>query len=178
MKRYIALLRGINVGGKNPLPMAELVALLESLGASDITTYIQSGNAVFRAERPDAAQLAGKLAAAILKRRGFLPHVLVLGLDAMEQAIAQNPFHEAESDPATLHLGFLDAVPAKPDLETMERMRKANERFHLADRVFYLHAPEGVGRSKLAASAENLIGVPMTSRNWKTVRTIWELARK
>jgi uncharacterized protein (DUF1697 family) len=171
------LLRGINVGGKGLLPMTELVAALEDLGALKVRTYIQSGNAVFETAETDPARLARKLAAGILQRRGFEPHVLILPLEALAGAVAGNPFPEAEADPASLHLGFLAAPPRNPDLVQLGRLKKDSERFHLTDAVFYLHAPEGVGRSKLAAGAERLLGVPMTDRNWRTVCTLMEMAQ-
>lgn len=176
MNQYIALIRGINVGGNNCLPMKALVALLEGMGGKEVKTYIQSGNAVFRNAGLDASQLSRQLAAEIKGRHGFEPHVLILGLAAMDQAMAGNPFPEAEADPGSLHLGFLASTPRNPDLGKLDSLRKASERCHLGDKVFYLHAPEGVGRSKLAASAEKLLGVPMTDRNWKTVCRVRELA--
>jgi uncharacterized protein (DUF1697 family) len=176
MNTYIALIRGINVGGKNILPMKDLVALLEDIGARNVRTYVQSGNAVFQSAEKNPAQLSKQLAAEIKKRHGFEPYVLILGLDAIKRAMADNPFPEAEADPSSLHLGFLASAPKDPDLEKLNSLRKESERFHLSDIVFYLHAPEGVGRSKLAASAEKLVGVPMTDRNWKTVCKIRELA--
>jgi uncharacterized protein (DUF1697 family) len=176
MNTWIALFRGINVGGKNSLPMKELVALLEDVGVHKVRTFIQSGNAVFQCTEKDRAQLSERLAAEIRKRHGFEPSVLVLGLDAMESAIAKNPFPEAEADPSSLHLGFLASKPVNPDLKKLDSLRTASERFHLGDRVFYLHAPEGVGRSRLAASAEKLLGVAMTDRNWRTVCKIRDMA--
>jgi uncharacterized protein (DUF1697 family) len=177
MKTYIALFRGINVGGKNVLPMKELAALLEDLGAQGAQTYIQSGNAVFRSKEGDAARLSSRISAEIKKRRGFEPHVLLLERADLERAVQANPFPEAEADPAALHVGFLAAIPERPDLGKLEGLKKDRERFHLAGQVFYLHAPEGVGRSKLAASAEKLLGVPMTDRNWRTVCKLWEMAQ-
>jgi uncharacterized protein (DUF1697 family) len=175
MNTYIALFRGINVGGNNPLPMKELVALLEGLGAKKVRTYIQSGNAVFQSPAMNSAQLSRQLAAEIKKRHGFEPHVLLLSTEAINAAMAKNPFPAAEADPGSLHLGFLASIPQNPDLAKLNSLRKASERFHLGDNVFYLHAPEGVGRSRLAASAEKLLGVPMTDRNWRTVCKIREL---
>lgn len=177
MNTHIALLRGINVGGNGRLPMRALVALLEDMGTQNVRTYIQSGNAVFQSAEQDRARLARQLAAEIRKKHGFEPHVLVLAPEALDKAIAENPFPDAEADPAALHLGFLDAMPAHPDLQKLESLRNPSERFHLGDRVFYLHAPGGVGRSKLAASSEKLLGVLMTDRNWKTVCAIRDLAR-
>lgn len=173
---YIALFRGVNVGGKGRLPMKELAALLEDLGARNVRTYIQSGNAVFESAEQDQAKLAGKIAAEVRKHHGFEPHVFVMGVEALEAAIAGNPFPEAVDDPSKLHLGFLDSVPETPDMDKLESLRKESERFRLIGSVFYLHAPEGVGRSRLAANAEKLLGVPMTDRNWRTVCKLNELA--
>lgn len=172
---YIALLRGINVGGNNSLPMKDLVAALESVGARDVATYIQSGNAVFRSEEQDARLLAEKIQAAILERHGFEPRVLVLASEEMEEAVRSNPFPEAESEPKTLHLYFLATSPERPDLDALEGIKGDRERFVLGGGVFYLHAPDGIGGSKLAANAEKLLGVPATARNWRTVRKVMEL---
>ena len=176
MNTYIALFRGINIGGKNLLPMQELVVLLEDLGARNTRTYIQSGNAVFQSAEKDVSHLARQLTAAIKQRHGFAPDVLILGLDAIDRAIAENPFPEAEEDPGSLHLVFLLAPPEHPDLKKLDSLKAESERFHLRDRVFYLHAPEGVGRSRLAANIEKLLGVPATARNWRTVCKIREMA--
>ena len=179
MKICIALLRGINVGGKNLLPMKELVAMLGDLGAQNVKTYIQSGNAVFVWKNKDNSKLANQITAEIKKRRAFDPHVLLLELKDLEKVIQQNPFRaEAEADPRALHAGFLAAAPERPDLKTLESLKTDSERFRLIGKVFYLHAPEGVGRSKLAAKSERLLGVPMTDRNWRTVLTLWKMAQE
>lgn len=177
MLTYIALFRGINVGGKGTLPMKELVVLLQDLGCKNVSTYIQSGNAVFESEEKDASALAGRISAEIKHRRGFEPAIVLLSIEELEQAIALNPFPEATNNPQTLHLGFLSAVPANPDLKALENLKSESERFQLTDKVFYLHAPDGVGRSKLAAAAEKWLGVPMTDRNWRTVCALAEMAK-
>jgi uncharacterized protein (DUF1697 family) len=176
MNVYIALLRGINVGGKNRLPMKELAAILEGVGAQKVRTYIQSGNAVFVHKDADGSTLSARIGKEVGKRHGFEPQVLLLSLDDLDQAIRRNPFPEAEKDPVTLHVGFLAGVPAHPDVKALEAVRGERERFRLVGRVFYLHAPDGIGRSKLAARAERLLGVPMTDRNWKSVVAIRALA--
>ena len=94
----------------------------------------------------------------------------------MEQAIESNPFPEAESEPKALHLYFLDAIPEDPDFDTLASIKSNRERFALKDGVFYMHAPEGIGRSKLAANAEKLLGVSATARNWRTVSKIMAMA--
>lgn len=175
METRIVLLRGINVGGRS-LPMATLVEVLEKLGARDVRTYIQSGNAVFRGTRGGPAAFAARLSAAIGETCGFEPEVLVLPLGAVERAMANNPFPDAVDDPGHLHLGFLARTPLNPDTGRLNALKVESERFALAGDVFYLHAPDGVGRSKLAAGAERALGVPMTDRNWRTVRKLKEMA--
>jgi len=177
MKRYIALLRGINVGGNRMLPMKELKALLEKAGCVDVRTYIQSGNVVFRSSVSDAARLARRLSAAISASCGFEPRVLVLTCGEVESAAADNPFPEGTLIPASLHLFFLAETPRKPDVKALETLRTGSERFVLKGRVLYLHTPDGFGISKLAARAEKLLGVEATARNWRTVTTLLEMTR-
>lgn len=176
MKTYVALLRGINIGGRHLLPMQELAAILQDLGATAVKTYIQSGNAVFRSpdRQPDA--FARRLAAEIGRRHGFEPCVLVLEPERLARAIADNPFPDAAVAPDTLHLGFLAATPAKPDLAKLTGLKRDSDRFQLGEGVFYMHLPEGAGRSKLAAAAEKALGVAMTGRNWKTVCKLMAMA--
>src|SRR5262245_45867607 len=178
MKIYVALFRGVNVGGRNTLPMKELVSVLGDLGARNVKTYIQSGNAVFVSPEKDDLGLANSISREIKKRRGFEPRVLLLGLEDLELATRKNPFPEAAADPKTLHAGFLASPPEKPNLDALEGLRIASERFQLIDKVFYLHAPDGIGRSKLAANSERLLGAPMTDRNWRTVLKILEMAQE
>jgi uncharacterized protein (DUF1697 family) len=169
MKTYIALFRGINVGGTNVLPMKDLVALLENIGSHNVKTYIQSGNAVFQNREENASLLSSKISAAIKEGHGFEPRVLLLTPEELERAIETNPFPEAESEPKTLHLQFLASMPKNPDLGALESIKSDRERFALRDKLFYLHAPDGIGRSKLAANTEKFLGVAITSRNWRTV---------
>lgn len=178
MPSFVALLRGINVGGNNPLPMKDFARLLQALGAQDVQTYIQSGNAVFRMDDAHCDKLAAQIASAIQQACAFEPMVLVMPLQQLEQAMAHNPYPEAQVPGNTLHLGFLAQEPAQADRGKMEALRAESERYALIDRVFYLHAPDGIGRSKLAARAEKLLGVGMTMRNWQTVQRLAELARQ
>jgi uncharacterized protein (DUF1697 family) len=178
MKTYVALFRGLNVGGNNILPMKELVALLENIGLQSVRTYIQSGNAVFQSEKKNASLLSNKIRTAIKKSHGFEPQVLLLELEEIERAVGSNPFPEAESEPKTLHVHFLALMPKHPDFDVLEGIKSDRERFALKDGVFYLHAPDGIGRSKLAANAEGLLGVSMTSRNWRTVCKVMTMAKQ
>jgi len=158
--------------------MTELVTALENLGLRSVQTYIQSGNAVFESKAGDSEILADEIRSAIRTHHGFEPTVVLLEAAALAHAIESNPYPEAESEPNTLHLNFLASVPTAPDFEAMAKIQTETERFHLAGRVCYLHAPEGLGRSKLGAAMERLLGVPMTSRNWRTVRALMQLATR
>ena len=102
MNTYVSFFRGINVGGNRALPMKELVAVLEELGARNVRTYIQSGNAVFESTEKNSARLSRQVPAEIMKRRGFEPHVHILTIEALAKAIAANPFPEAVIDPSTM----------------------------------------------------------------------------
>jgi uncharacterized protein (DUF1697 family) len=177
MQIWIALLRGINVGGNNILPMKDLRGLLDDLGYENARTYIQSGNCVFQSGENEAGKLEGEIGSAIEKQFGFRPHVFVLTLDALDEAIAANPYPQANDDPKSLHFSFL-AKPARDvDLGALEALKADNEAFTLTDAVFYLYAPDGIGRSKLAAKTERHLAVPMTGRNLRSVLKITELAR-
>ncbi|GAB4510188.1 MAG: DUF1697 domain-containing protein [Haliangiales bacterium] len=176
---WVALLRGINVGGRHRLPMSALVEIMKGQGLTDIKTYIQSGNAVFdgpaRASSSSGADLADAIADGIADAHGFKPRVLILSAAQLASAIAANPFPEAEGEPKQLHLYFLAAAPTAPDLASLEQLKTPTERFHCTDQVFYLHVPDGLGRSKLAAAVERRLGVPATARNWRTVKKLEEL---
>lgn len=176
MKTWILLLRGINVGGKNKLPMKDLRGLMASLDLGDVQTYIQSGNAVFRASEETVAGLSERLASAIDEHHGFSPQILILSRDEWQAAMDANPFPEAQAEPKTLHLFFLASAPEAPDLDALEQLQVPSERFHLTDGVFYLHSPDGIGRSKLVARIGKSLGVEMTARNWRTVERLWEMA--
>lgn len=172
MKTYVALLRGINVGGKNSLPMKSLKALLEGLQAENVATYIQSGNAIFRHKTRSAQQLAAKISDAIEKTHGFAPPTVLITSSELEQAIRGNPFPNAEETPTALHLFFLDQTPENANLERLEQLASPTEKFHLQGKVLYLYAPDGTARSKLAAQAEKSLGVIATARNWRTVQKL------
>jgi uncharacterized protein (DUF1697 family) len=176
MNTYIALFRGINVGGRNILPMAELRALLENLGCSNVQTYIQSGNVVLQHPGKAVKRLSAQIGGAVNEQYGFEPAVLILTHGEMKKAVEANPFPDAEADPRSLHLMFLYARPRKPDLKGLEAVKAPSERFKLKDKVFYLHAPDGVARSKLTAGIDRLLGVSITGRNWRTVCKLLDMA--
>ena len=176
MNTYIALIRGINLVGRRSLPMKELKVMCEGAGCRDVRTYIQSGNVIFRSAATDVERLSKRLAKMIFTSRGFEPYVLVLTRDELKRAAARNPFPEATANHKSLHLFFMGQTP-KPDLEKLEAVRAKSERFQLVGKTFYLHTPDGFGKSKLAQRAERLLGVEATARNWRTVTTLIEMSR-
>jgi uncharacterized protein (DUF1697 family) len=175
MNTYVALLRGINVGGNRMLPMKDLKLLLERNGCTEVRTYIQSGNAVFRTSSADPEGIAKRIGGAVGKSHGFEPRVVVLTRADLARAAGANPFPEADRDPRSVHLFFLAERPKQPDLESIGALRAKTERFVLKGNVFYLHTPDGLGVSKLAARAERLLGVEATARNWRTVTKLLEM---
>lgn len=176
MPTYIALFRGINIGGNNPLPMRDLVGILERMGCKDVKTYIQSGNAVFRTGKSQTKKIAEEISARIFEGHGFSPKVLLLSASELEAAIHNNPF--GTKDGKALHFLFLESRPKKPDLAGLMAVKSKSEEFRLDKRVFYLYAPEGVGRSRLVAKIEPGLGVPVTGRNWNTVNKLRAMVKQ
>lgn len=172
---WIALMRGVNVGGKNVLPMKALRDELSELGLKNVRTYIQSGNCVFEGGG-SASSLEADISGRVERRFGFRPTVIVIAREDLEAALAANPFPEAAEEPKSLHLHFLEREPEAPDLDALEALRAPGERFALLARVFYLHAPDGVARSGLAAQAEARLGVSATARNLRSAIKIAALA--
>jgi len=178
MNLWIAFFRGINVGGRNILPMKALRALLLDIGCADVSTYIQSGNVVFRHAATRPAALQEPIAEEIQRRFSFKPQVLLMTAEKLLAAQQGNPFPEAVNEPKTLHLSFLVSDAGAVDWNALNAAKSESERYELIDRVFYLHAPDGIGRSTLAANVEKYLGVAATARNWRTVTRVLELSEQ
>jgi len=153
---HVALLRGINVGGRGRLPMADLRRIVAGLGHAEVATYIQSGNVVFTpAGDGDPATLARDLERALAAEFPFAPRVVVLTRDELADAVAGDPYRE-EPDPKRVHVVFLTDDPAPDEADRVAALvRRAAERgsrdeARLAGRTLYLHTPDGIGRSVLA----------------------------
>jgi uncharacterized protein (DUF1697 family) len=176
MNTYIALFRGINVGGKNILPMKEIVGILEEMGCEKVRTYIQSGNVVFKSKKRHTNTMGDEISSQVLKRYGFEPKVLLLDIAELQDAIKHNPFNT--EDGKALHFFFLNSHPKNPDLEKLMAFKLKSEEFKLIKKIFYLYAPERIGHSKLAAKVEQNMGVPVTARNWNTIRKLISIAEE
>ncbi len=113
---------------------------------------------------------------AIAQSQGFRPRVLVMERDRLEEAAAANPYPQGAGDPKTLHLYFLADRPSAPRLQNLKKLQNPTEEFTLLGHVFYLYAPYGIGRSRLAGRVEDAMGVACTARNWGTVQKLLEMA--
>lgn len=180
MTTYAALLRGINVGGSKKVPMAELRTLFEGLGLGGVSTYLQSGNAIFTADGGDEDSLAADIAAAIEKRFGFTVDVLVRDHAYLQAVLEACPFPAAELQPKQLHITYF-SVPVAPErFVSIDQQAFLPEEFRLGERCLYLYVPDGLGRSKLAdalAKPRVVKGLIATTRNWNTVVKLAELTR-
>jgi uncharacterized protein (DUF1697 family) len=175
---YIALLRGVNLGARNKVSMADLRTLVESLGAEDVTTYVQSGNVVFKS--PDSAvDLAGGIEEQIKRDLGLNVTVLMFTKAQLAKVLAGNPFVDGGRDPKRLHVTFLAGAPHRDRVRRVVAKQFEPDEFHVAGLVIYLHCPNGYGRSKLSnAYLEKQLGVPATTRNWNTVTKLVELTER
>jgi uncharacterized protein (DUF1697 family) len=181
MRTHIALLRGINLGGRNKVAMADLRELVSGLGHADVSTYIQSGNVVFTAVGGPGgdAPIADAMTAAIAAKLGVTAPVIVLHRDELAAIVAANPF-PAEPDPRRVHAVVL-SQPPWPDLTTRleaalaaAAAKGSHDEVRPIGRVLYLHTPEGYGRSDLAQVLMRIVHAPKaratgTARNWATM---------
>jgi uncharacterized protein (DUF1697 family) len=178
MTKRIALLRGINVGGRNTVPMAALREMCAGLGWRDVATFIQCGNVVFEAEATDAA-LEAALEEALAERFDLQTAVIVRSAAEWLKTIAANPFAaEAEADPSRVLVGISKALPAKAAAEALQAKAAAGERVERTGGALWFHYPNGAGRSKITpAMIDRAAGSPVTARNWRTMLGLAELAR-
>lgn len=176
---HVVLLRGINVGGKNKLPMKDLVAILIAAGCVDVQTYIQSGNAVCKAASAAARNLPSAIAAGILKRTGYRIAVVTRSAGELVDICQHNPFLEAGKEPDTLHVAFLADVPEPRRVSALDVHRSPPDELIVRGREIYLRLPKGVAPSKLTnAYFDATLGTTSTIRNWRTVLKLLELAHR
>jgi uncharacterized protein (DUF1697 family) len=171
---YVALLRGINVGGKTKVPMAALRGVCESAGCEDVATYIQSGNVVLKSKLT-ADKLRTALEAAIAGEFGFNPAVMIRTAKEMAAVLDRNPYSDA--DEKSIHVGFLHAAPNAATKKCLAAIDCAPEEVTAVDRDLYLHLPNGMGRAALPVQLERCLRpTPVTVRNWRTVTKLVELS--
>ena len=176
MPAFIALLRGVNVGG-NTLRMERLRAACAELGAKDARTYVQSGNIVFSAPG-SASRWAAALERKLVGESRLAVSVIVKTAAEMAKVVAGNPFvSEKGIDPTKLHVTFLQRAPAKAALKQLDSLSAGADRLKVAGTAIYLHCPNGYGRTKLSNTAlEKALGVRATTRNWNSVNKLCDMA--
>jgi uncharacterized protein (DUF1697 family) len=176
---YIAMLRGINVSGQKAVRMERLRESCSALGFRNIQTYVQSGNVVFVEGRKSAQSLSTGISDAVLHDFGFDVTVLVRTSKEMSAMIQSNPFlKERGVDPSKLYVTFLSEAPSKKILKNV-RLFSGPDRFHIGRQEVYLYCPGGYGKTKLSNAAfEKALSVRATTRNWKTVNALFEMASK
>ena len=176
---HVALLRGINVGGKNMLPMKDLVGMFDAAGCTDVRTYIQSGNVIFEAPAGAPAgtqEIAEAVKASIEKRFGFRIPVILRTSQQLRKAIRDNPFLAAVEDPKALYVYFLADLPNARAISALDPGRSAPDAFHARGQEIYLHLPNGMARTKLTnAYFDAKLSTVCTARNWATVLKLADL---
>ncbi len=170
METFIALFRGINVGGKTTIPMKDLASLMIDCGYENVQTYIRSGNVVFNSKKNPNTDIR----ALIENKFGFKPEVLILNSEDLNQALENNPYNSTEGK--LCYFYFCKSLPKSINTSKLAEI-KVTEEYCIIGKVFYLFSPDGIGRSKLAASVERCLGVPATARNLNTVKKLWEIVQ-
>lgn len=177
METYIALLRGINVGGRNKIKMVDLKTSLLLLGLENVQTYIQSGNIIFNYKKMESNEIEQLLKAAILESFELVVPVLVLTKKELEYAFLNNPFlKEKNIDPKTLHVTFLKDKPKQTLAKSLENPSKNNDQFIIHRKMAYVSCPNGYGKTKLTNGFfEKKLDQPSTTRNWNTITKLMAL---
>jgi uncharacterized protein (DUF1697 family) len=201
MASHVALLRGINVGGRNKVPMADLREVVTSLGHTGVSTYIQSGNVLFSTAEDDTAKLAAALESAIEDRFGIWSSVVVLSRDELARVLAANPYPD-EPNPRMVHVVFLNGSPPRDLLDRITAAESAAAAKGSRDTVqaigqsagpaagqpqaLFLHTPDGFGPSELAQNVlkilappkKSKLGLAATARNWATATKLLSLSEE
>lgn len=173
MTTYIGLLRGINVGGNKMVAMADLRAIVTTLGFSDVKTLLQSGNVVFRGPAKPPAKLERQLEAALEQRLGLQVHCHVRTADEWRDVVAANPFAvEAKTDPGRLLVTCFKVPLDAANVKAAQAAIAGPERLHGDGRHLYMVFPDGVGNSKAVAIVGKKLGAAGTARNWNTVQKL------
>jgi uncharacterized protein (DUF1697 family) len=174
---YIALLRGINVGGK-VLKRADLKDAVAKLGFEEVQTYLQSGNMVFKAPKAGNDALAKRISDAIRDHKSMDVTIMVRHAAEWREIVDGNPYPQAHEFPKTVHTFILDEKPDAARIETLKAKEAGSEEWQIVNGTLYLHTPDGFGKSVLGNIIERILKVPMTARNWNTILALQDLASK
>lgn len=179
MAVFISLLRGINVTGHNRIKMNDLRELYEALDLKKVRTYLQSGNVVFKYDEPDKSTLTDTIEKGIKQTSGLEIKVLLRTAEELETTINNNPFlQESNTEPERLYITFLSSSRDRVRLQALQENRDKNDRFIISNEEIYLYCPNGYGKTKYSNDFfERKLKITATTRNWKTVNTLLEMAR-
>ncbi len=175
MPRFAVLLRGVNVGRGNRLPMADFRAALESLGYTGVRTLLNSGNAVFTAPGRSAAAHAKKIGGTLEERSGLDVRVIVKSAGQLAAIVAENVLAAEAADPSRLVVAFTGDAGALRDLGDVASGVEPPERFVVGEHAAYLYCPDGILESTAGAALLGKRGAAATTRNWNTVRKLERL---
>ncbi len=177
MTKCVSLFRGINVGGHHMVRMQDLKELHETLGLTEVTTYIQSGNVVFHSDVTDVVQLTQRLAENFALKFGFQANVMLRTSEEFDALVAQNPFqHDPEKESKWIIVLFLATHPDHGALDYLQQIYNGPETFHLIGQELFIYYPNGSGRSKLTnALLDKALKTSGTARNWNTVLQLQKL---
>jgi uncharacterized protein (DUF1697 family) len=176
--KYVALMRGINVGGKNMLPMKELVALFAKAGCGEVSSFINSGNVLFTASPALAAGLPKSIAAGIEKRFGFSVPIVLRTADELARVARSNPYLDAKTDIDLLYVGFLADEPDSARIGGLDPKRSPPDKYSVVGREIYMHLSTGAAKTKLTnAYFDSKLSTISTMRNWKTTLKLVELTK-
>jgi len=175
--KYVALLRGVNVGGKNMLPMKDLAQMFVKAGCQDVATYIQSGNVVFRAPAAVVKKLPAQISAAIEKRFGYKVPVVLRSNEQLARAIDSHRFVKAGKDPKICHVLFLADTPTLQAVQALDPNRSPGDVYEVLGSEIYLHLLNGAAKTKLTnAYFDSKLKTICTGRNWATVLKLFEMS--
>ena len=176
---HVALLRGINVGGKHKLPMENLRAMFTLAGCEAVETYIQSGNVVFKAGAALATRIPTLIASGIEERFGYRVPVLVRTLDELRDVVRANPFLDTVDDTKSLHVAFLRETPESDKVAQLDPDRSPPDAFRVRGREIFLRCPNGLARTRLTNDYfDSKLATTSTVRNWRTVLMLLSMAQE
>jgi uncharacterized protein (DUF1697 family) len=174
---YVALLRGVNVGGKNLLPMQDLTSLFLDAGCRDVRTFLQSGNVLFRAGSGDADRRIERVESAIRAKFGFAAPIILRRVRDLERVERNNPYRQSGADPKALHVVFLREQPSAAAVAALDPNRSVPDSFVIEDREIYLRLSKGVAGTRLTNQYfDSVLKTVSTVRGWSTVLKLLTLA--
>lgn len=174
MSKYVAFLRGINVGGKNRVKMNLVTTAFEEAGFLNVSTYLQSGNVLFESRKTNRQSIQNSIASLLQEKSGIEINVIVRSILFLEQALADNPYQgKYFSDKSKCFITFLSRPPGTSELRNLDNISFAGESFALKEDLIYLYLTNGYGRAKLTNNYfEKRLRVSATTRNIKTIRQL------